>query len=1160
MKVINPFQLLASAIRGTRRSAAKSSSHSNRDSFWTTLQQTAQRVTSETGRALATGSTARSTAKATVLTTSKPAVTQSGVDSSRLTQKDSTPLQPASTQEVPVSKKAATVEPTIQQTVAAGVVVATSMTPIAVKTGHAVKESAKTMIAADAKTEFQKTSSDVSAPQTVLMPHGAVKVNPLSLNVPQTTSNTTQPKPDLARKDNSATHHTSGNEIRNSTPKGTSEPQIQSMKVAATNTSIPRGLRNLGENTTEPKAVNHTSAQPYRTTTDSTNDAERKPDIRAPKTAGSSPVAQENVRAKPEAAAAVSKAAPKTANAAESVRQIPPQHQYETHVETPRTSQDTGAATFRKMPANTPVTNYRAADSVAQTSVQTDNTRGATVLIDNSMSGRSASMEVRSVQPVVSDNTSKSKDAARTANIPKEAEAVKDAVIVSEKSASFVGRVFRGIGNFWQKHLQDLRYSTLPGSTATAHSHKTTPGTIPAQRIAEVRAAFRTWETRFSGTSEIKSEASNPAAVVSKAPRENANTPIVTGTIRETPNVVRQSSGAQTAQPVIKVSEARPVSAANFVPATRNIQDTKLKSAERLVSDRVNPLTATTEPVKQAANAKEMPSKPAGVEAAMFDAKPVQELQIQKTFWGMKVTAQPVSILKEPDVSPPVSTLLTSRPIEFASEKRTAAPAVKNQPTTAVASENRSLVAEFRTQSAGNTPRADGSTVKQNPVSVSPSAQESTPASKPVAKAIPTTTSVSTPSLLPSQTTTSASTVAPQAKQDATTVSNSVIHHEEPRAHRPLRNKFGRLTRTVVSPATPIAPQKTDAVRIDDKGIQLQMPSESSLPNKAIVFHTAVPDHKKSASSPAEPSDSRAVLPENYRPLTDKSASTRNSTIQPPPFAEKTIPAPPAISNLSVPHAEQKRDKDNSNSMQTALRAAWSEKNVTEPEPRVTTEYNWGTARRDPEPQTVPRNPQTTSAEKPVTTESNPRVSEENAQTVSASQTSSRETPVRLESTVPLMRTRLTIEQIRELQAMTTRALQSVQKAADGTAQTSFNWSPEGLGTLRFNIAARSDDVRIEISSSRRDVVEALEENRGTIERMIGDLGLRVERFEVRLRTSDVNNQLPQTGQDGRHPERNPQANEGSSSPQLPDIAEDEVREGPAVPTKKSMADHEWVA
>jgi hypothetical protein len=175
-------------------------------------------------------------------------------------------------------------------------------------------------------------------------------------------------------------------------------------------------------------------------------------------------------------------------------------------------------------------------------------------------------------------------------------------------------------------------------------------------------------------------------------------------------------------------------------------------------------------------------------------------------------------------------------------------------------------------------------------------------------------------------------------------------------------------------------------------------------------------------------------------------------------------------------------------------------------------------------------------------------------------QATARETLTRLEAAVPTARTRLTVEQIRELQALVSRAVQGARTKSDGSTQATFNWRTESFGPLRFTIVSRSDGVSIEISSDRREVVEALEEGRTGMERMIADAGLRVEKLEVRIRPGEWSDFLPQTGENGRHPERNSNARPETPQAPLVEHEADDAREEVWLRPRVLHSEHEWVA
>jgi hypothetical protein len=171
-----------------------------------------------------------------------------------------------------------------------------------------------------------------------------------------------------------------------------------------------------------------------------------------------------------------------------------------------------------------------------------------------------------------------------------------------------------------------------------------------------------------------------------------------------------------------------------------------------------------------------------------------------------------------------------------------------------------------------------------------------------------------------------------------------------------------------------------------------------------------------------------------------------------------------------------------------------------------------------------------------------------------------RETSQAAPTTAAFSRIKFTAEQIRELQAMVTKAVQSARISASGSQEATFNWNVENLGAIRFRIVSRQDDVRIEISSPRQDVVNALEDGKGVVERMITDVGLRVEKFDVRVTAS------------GRDPEWTNQAHERGDRPSRQSetdtgfagsgngLSEGGSSDEPVVRRMPVGADHEWVA
>jgi hypothetical protein len=101
----------------------------------------------------------------------------------------------------------------------------------------------------------------------------------------------------------------------------------------------------------------------------------------------------------------------------------------------------------------------------------------------------------------------------------------------------------------------------------------------------------------------------------------------------------------------------------------------------------------------------------------------------------------------------------------------------------------------------------------------------------------------------------------------------------------------------------------------------------------------------------------------------------------------------------------------------------------------------------------------------------------------------------------PQFAPRLSADQIRDLQALVQKALESSRAAMQKGQEAVFDWRQKDLGSLRFVISTVDKEVRVTIQSDRADVAEAIDKSRAVVERMITDQGLRVERFDVQLRT-----------------------------------------------------------
>jgi hypothetical protein len=106
---------------------------------------------------------------------------------------------------------------------------------------------------------------------------------------------------------------------------------------------------------------------------------------------------------------------------------------------------------------------------------------------------------------------------------------------------------------------------------------------------------------------------------------------------------------------------------------------------------------------------------------------------------------------------------------------------------------------------------------------------------------------------------------------------------------------------------------------------------------------------------------------------------------------------------------------------------------------------------------------------------------------------------------------RLSLEQIRELQAMVSRATRASQMTLQAS-EARFNWTTSELGTVNFRIESKNQEVTVEVSSARQEVVDAIDQSRLLIERVLSDQGLRLEKFDIQYRcdakaTADERNQ-----------------------------------------------------
>jgi hypothetical protein len=200
-----------------------------------------------------------------------------------------------------------------------------------------------------------------------------------------------------------------------------------------------------------------------------------------------------------------------------------------------------------------------------------------------------------------------------------------------------------------------------------------------------------------------------------------------------------------------------------------------------------------------------------------------------------------------------------------------------------------------------------------------------------------------------------------------------------------------------------------------------------------------------------------------------------------------------------------------------------------------------------------PAAPQPERAHESLTTSSN-----EELATTSMTTSAAKDSPNLPLQNVATPRIHFTIEQIKELQEMVTRSLQTARTLTDGAREAVFNWNHENLGPLAFRIVTHKDEVEIRIDSDRKDVADALKEGRGTVERMIADIGLKVERFEVKVRPESPFQDMANQTNERNNPERGRQAHGDEAMGASLSLDADE--EEPASLPDNASADRVWVA
>ncbi|RPH92607.1 flagellar hook-length control protein FliK, partial [candidate division KSB1 bacterium] len=512
------------------------------------------------------------------------------------------------------------------------------------------------------------------------------------------------------------------------------------------------------------------------------------------------------------------------------------------------------------------------------------------------------------------------------------------------------------------------------------------------------------------------------------------------------------------------------------------------------------------------------------------------------SFWGMRVSAEPSD------------TRVPSKPINIGSEKNSASegktlptpanPAANSNAPWSVNPEQSVRDSIFKTNENANAPRAavsESHTPKQaverhskSPIVQQPSVK---PAEVRSVHTQPARAAVVEKNVQSAEQTTTA---ASNPKEIAAAVSQPVeVRYAQ------TRRTVGSLFRKIISKQPAHIAETNTAQPAKDSGT-----ASRSTPENSIVSSRA---------------QDAAVRPNEQKPVNELPVSSQQTRNQTPTSSAKPAVAVSKALPQPVVNLVQTAQPENAAKYSTAD----SEPRTTQTDTaRIKTEVTMPTyapAVLDREPRSSANSERTAGSarQQASTNETAALNTQPTTDTPSAAATTStapaRESLPVAEAVVRPLRMLWTTEQIKELQSLAQRALQTVQTVADGTSQAVFTWTPENLGPLQFKIITRKDDVEIEINSSRQDVADALEEGRGTIERIIGDLGLRIERFDIRVRVPSAASDQAMTAFNEHHPERNSQAQQDGSTPVLTDGAVEEGAEEPT-PTRRRLAEHEWVA
>jgi hypothetical protein len=713
--------------------------------------------------------------------------------------------------------------------------------------------------------------------------------------------------------------------------------------------------------------------------------------------------------------------------------------------------------------------------------------------------------------------------------------------------------ILQQIQSFWTRHISGTGTET---GTPTAKPQvqaaiSKNAETIPEGRIAQIRESFRNWERRTSVNATTESPAKSAQVVSSAnstvsrqpqaatsvsnatqptlAPVANVPTRTVTAAdsatskvkltaeqpLARTTTTVNTTTDSSVNRPVV-VPLAKPVASnreALRAPVSHLDQPAEIKTNR----PQVNKAESSARPAIQTVSTTETVAspRPGGTATPPTAENPVRATEKQtesvlKSLWGFRIGSRE-------------KTTSTAQPVEKASASTaetsgktiTTAP-VREVPVTPVV--QRSSIVVDTTTTAVRQPSVVAATknttpaiasVPQTPVIASASAAPIT-----VAAAVPKTISRETPSA--------------SARLDGAQVSSR---------ERPAKSETSRInmsrdaepSRFDVKPVVTARPAEAPRESVLNRTVETYPVPETALPKTNTIPVDNNPAANRRETLKSSPSD---IPRQNYTSVNSEQKSTIGSVVKERPV--ETVAAP----------------------------------NYTSAAPRQAETSVANPVIAPPTQDVAPRSSQT-SAKAP--THQTEAVRETAAQTATNGSESgqtgqatvaaeNRETSQASPVTAQFSRIKFTTEQIKELQALVSKAMQNARVSVTGTNEATFNWNIENIGAVRFHITSNQDDVKIEISSTRQDVVDALEDGKGVMERMITDLGLRVEKFDVKIenggRESDWMNQARERGEHShRQTEAEPDfASSGSATSEPAAVAEPQVRRMPA------NADHEWVA